>query len=86
VCVQVLSTVCEELMSAVAPLFIPCPNAREQIGANRGKFVPRPSLRLLLVLLTHTYTHTHTHTHIYSYPYSVVLSVCVCVCVCVFVY
>lgn len=38
-----LESACSELKSEVLPLFIPCPNAREDIGMNRDKWVPRPS-------------------------------------------
>ena len=38
-----LESMCKELQSSVLPLFIACPNAREQVGMNRDKFVPRPS-------------------------------------------
>lgn len=34
---------CKELQSSILPLFIPCPNAREQIGLNRNHYVPNPS-------------------------------------------
>jgi len=38
-----LDRMCREVQSSVLPLFIPCPNAREQIGENRNHFVPNPS-------------------------------------------
>ena len=40
---DMLEKLCQELQSSVLPLFIPCPNAREQIGLNRNHFVPNPS-------------------------------------------
>lgn len=38
-----IDMMCQELMSSTAPLFIPCPNAREDMGENRDKYVPRPT-------------------------------------------
>lgn len=54
-----LDMMCQELMSSTTPLFIPCPNAREDMGDNRSdaiicceryshsnrrdKYVPRPT-------------------------------------------
>jgi len=40
---DVLERMCVEVQSPLLPLFIPCPNAREQIGSNRNHFVPDPS-------------------------------------------
>ena len=40
-----LDRMCRELQSAVLSLFIPTPNAREQIGSNRHHFVPNPAAR-----------------------------------------
>jgi len=38
-----LEDICSELQSSILPLFIRCPNGRENIGNNRDKYVPRPS-------------------------------------------
>jgi hypothetical protein len=40
---DVIERMCTEVQSSLLPLFIPCPNAREQIGSNRNHFVPDPS-------------------------------------------
>ena len=40
-----LDRMCRELQSSVLSLFIPTPNAREQIGSNRHHFVPNPAAR-----------------------------------------
>lgn len=40
---QSIEDFCNELHSDLLPLFIKCPNGRENIGTNREKFVPRPS-------------------------------------------
>ena len=40
---ELLFCMCKELQSPQLPLFILCPNGREQIGQNRDKWVPRPS-------------------------------------------
>lgn len=40
---QGIEDICNELHSEVVPLFIKCPNGRENIGSNREKYVPRPS-------------------------------------------
>ena len=40
-----LDRMCRELQSTVLSLFIPTPNAREQIGSNRHHFVPNPAAR-----------------------------------------
>ena len=40
---ELLHVVAQELQSPQLPLFILCPNGREQIGQNRDKWVPSPS-------------------------------------------
>ena len=40
-----LDRMCRELQSPALSLFIPTPNAREQIGSNRHHFVPNPAAR-----------------------------------------
>ena len=40
-----LDRMCRELQSTALSLFIPTPNAREQIGSNRHHFVPNPAAR-----------------------------------------
>ena len=40
-----LDRMCRELQSSALSLFIPTPNAREQIGSNRHHFVPNPAAR-----------------------------------------
>ena len=40
-----LDRMCRELQSTALSLFIPTPNAREQIGLNRHHFVPNPAAR-----------------------------------------
>ena len=40
-----LDRICRELQSSCLSLFIPTPNAREQVGGNRHHFVPNPSSR-----------------------------------------
>jgi len=40
-----IEDICAELQSEFLPLFIRCPNGRENIGSNREKWIPRPSSR-----------------------------------------
>jgi len=40
---ELIYCLCKELQSQQLPLFILCPNGREQIGQNRDKWVPNPS-------------------------------------------
>eukprot|EP00466_Bigelowiella_natans_P014826 jgi/Bigna1/51607/estExt_Genewise1Plus.C_20019 len=40
---ELIFVMCQELQSPQLPLFILCPNGREQIGQNRHKWVPNPS-------------------------------------------
>jgi len=40
---ELIYCLCMELQSKQLPLFILCPNGREQIGQNRDKWVPNPS-------------------------------------------
>jgi len=39
-----LSQLCAELHSPAVPLFVPCPNARAGVGANRDRWVPNAAL------------------------------------------
>jgi len=47
---EILSVMCEELQSGVLPLFMNVPNGRENMGANRDKWVPRPTSTKALYL------------------------------------
>jgi len=40
---EVMSNMCEELMSSYLPLFVPCPNNVHSLGENRDAWVPNPS-------------------------------------------
>lgn len=37
-----LVLLCKDLQTSTLPLFIPCPNAQEEFGDNREKFLPNP--------------------------------------------
>jgi E3 ubiquitin-protein ligase HERC2 len=40
---ECLFQMCRELQSPVLPLFLPCPNARDQVGKNRECYIPNPA-------------------------------------------
>ena len=40
---EVITNMCEELMSRYLPLFVPCPNNEHNLGENRDAWLPNPS-------------------------------------------
>ena len=40
---EVITNMCEELMSRYLPLFVPCPNSEHSLGENRDAWLPNPS-------------------------------------------
>jgi len=40
---EVITNMCEELMSRYLPLFVPCPNSEHNLGENRDAWLPNPS-------------------------------------------
>jgi hypothetical protein len=47
---EALSQFCQDIRSKELELFIPCPNAKEEVGFNQDKFVPNPSMTSPAVL------------------------------------
>eukprot|EP01117_Protostelium_nocturnum_P010705 TRINITY_DN3855_c0_g1_i3.p1 TRINITY_DN3855_c0_g1~~TRINITY_DN3855_c0_g1_i3.p1 ORF type:complete len:2342 (+),score=837.04 TRINITY_DN3855_c0_g1_i3:2301-9326(+) len=47
---DVITQFCQDIQSSKEGLFIPCPNAKEEVGFNQDKFVPNPGLVSPLLL------------------------------------